>query len=98
MNASKWNAYNLAVLMSIELPNGFSVKVWESMIEENLGTDKRTIAKYKRIMRKNGYVIKNPQSSKFKEDLIVNPDIENMKPKSLKQLISEKQRVKNETV
>ena len=95
MNVSKWNAYNLAVLMSLDYPNGFSAEALKGEISANLGTDKRTVQKYRTLMSVNNYVITNEKSSKFNEALIVNPNIADMKPKSLKQLISEKQRVKN---
>lgn len=95
MNASKWNAYNLAVLMSIEYLNGFSVEMLRAMIKEHLGVDKRTVQKYQSLMNANKYYVTNKNSNEYDKTLIINPNIQDMKPKSLKQLISEKQRVKN---
>lgn len=92
MNVSKWNAYRLAVLMSYEYPNSFGVETWRKTIREHLGTDRRTVEKYQNLMRDNGYVIQNKESNKFSESWKVNPDIENMKPRSLKHLIAEKKR------
>jgi len=94
MNVSKWNAYNLAVLMSIEYANGFSVEMLRAMIREHLGTDKRTVQKYQAIMSANKYYITNKNSSRYDQTLIINPNIEKIKPKSLKQLIAEKKREK----
>lgn len=86
MNQSKWNAYRIALIVEKHFSDGIPDFKLRQLIERGCGTDPRTIKKYMKILRVNKYIIRPKDDySKWK----ANPDIKDMKPKSLKQLLEE---------
>ena len=89
MNLGKWNAYYLALTIKDDYPDGIPLIKLRELIKRTCGTDKRTIEKYLDILRVNKYVLDSPNANGV---FIANPDIEDMKPLTPKQLYQKRLR------
>lgn len=91
MNVSKWNAYYLAKYIKEKYPspNGIALLDLHYIIKEGLGTDKRTIQKYMKILTVNKYILNKPNQTNW---YIVNPKMDTMKPLSIKELFQKAKR------
>ena len=89
MNLGKWNAFYLALTIKDEYPDGISLTKLRNLIERTCGTDKRTIDKYLDVLRVNKYLLDSPNAN---STFIANPDVENMKPLTPKQLYEKRVR------
>lgn len=89
MNLGKWNAYYLALTIKDDYPNGISLSALRELIERTCGTDKRTVEKYLQILRVNKYILSKEGTNGI---FMANPNIEDMKPLTPKQLYQRRQR------
>lgn len=89
MNPSSLKAYRLALLMSLEYPNGFTINQLRHNIMMYIGFDERTVEKYLHLtIEKYGYIqVKKHNGKKL---CFAHKNIKNMKPKTLSEWAKEK--------